>query len=77
MENVVRTSDRVDRVHGRWELDNDNIPVCSVCGEVAPQRLHYSICKHIYDIRYRFTRFCPECGARLENTLPAMTEQEG
>lgn len=74
MDNVVKTSNRVDMACGQWELDSDRLPVCSECGEVAPQRLFYSIDKHIYDVRFVFSKYCPECGARLANKLPAITE---
>lgn len=65
MQNVVRTSDLGYVSHGSWEYDTDDIPVCSVCEGVAPQRL-YVIGVNNLDLRYKLTRYCPECGAIMD-----------
>ncbi len=55
-------------VHGRWVADSDGLPVCSVCDEVAMQRLHCDTLHGTwrYDIRLLKTPYCPHCGARMD-----------
>lgn len=68
MENIEYTSDRVNVVHGRWIADRDGLPVCSVCDEVAMQRLYCDVLHETwtYDIRLVKTPYCPYCGAKMD-----------
>lgn len=68
MENVVYASERADVVHGRWMADSDGLPVCSVCDEVAMQRLHCDTLHGAlrYDVRLVKTPYCPNCGAKMD-----------
>jgi len=52
-------------VRGKWELDNDGLPVCSVCGEIALQRVFVKVPQLINDTRMVKSNFCPDCGADL------------
>lgn len=52
-------------VRGKWEIDNDGLPVCSECGEVALQRLFIKLPKLIPDIRMKRSNFCPYCGTDM------------
>ena len=54
---------------GKWELDNDGLPVCSECGEVALQRLFINLPKLIPDIRMMRSNFCPNCGADMRGEI--------
>lgn len=68
MKNVVYTSERVDVVHGRWIANSDGLPVCSVCDEIAMQRLYCDTLHETwrYDVRLVKTPYCPNCGARMD-----------
>ena len=60
--------DAVPVVHGRWIADSDGLPVCSVCDEVAMQRLYCDTLHKTwrYDVRLVKTPYCPECGAKMD-----------
>ena len=60
--------DAVPVVHGRWIADSDGLPVCSICDEVAMQRLHCDTMHETwrYDVRLVKTHFCPNCGAKMD-----------
>lgn len=55
-------------VHGKWISDSDGLPVCSICGEVAMQRVYCDILHEEwrYDIRLEKTPYCPNCGTKLD-----------
>jgi hypothetical protein len=66
--NGIPAVETVPVKHGRWEADSDGLPVCSVCDEVAMQRLH---CDSLhwawrYDVRLVKTPYCPNCGAKMD-----------
>lgn len=65
---MLPSVDAVPVVHGRWEADSDGIPVCSVCDEIAPQRLHCDTLHETltYDVRLIKTPYCPHCGAKMD-----------
>ena len=51
---------RVDRPTGEW-VDKGGYSECSKCGEVAQK---VELCDCVYE---RLTKFCPNCGAIMEN----------
>ena len=55
-------------VHGRWVANSDGLPVCSVCDEIAMQRLFCDTThgEWRYDVRLVKTPFCPSCGAKMD-----------
>ena len=57
----------VQMVRGEWVADSDGLPVCSVCDEVAMQRLHCDTLHETwrYDVRLVKTNYCPNCGAKM------------
>ena len=68
---VVKTLPAVDTAsvtHGRWVEDSDGLPVCSVCDEVAMQKLYCDTLHGTwrYDVRFVKTPYCPFCGARMD-----------
>ena len=71
MQNVTRTSDRVDVVHARWKVFG-RVIYCSRCGRTAAQRVTLDLNDGpIYGIEFDRTPFCPYCGAKMnkeENT---------
>lgn len=54
------------RPQGEWEMDNDNIPVCKNCGEVALQRVYVRLPQFIEEVRMVKSHFCPNCGADMK-----------
>ncbi len=66
----LHTVDAVPVKRGRWEADSDGLPVCSVCDEVAMQRLHCDTLHRAwrYDVRLVKTPYCPNCGAKMGKT---------
>ena len=67
IEQQVPAVDAAPVVHGRWVADSDGLPVCSVCDEVAMQRLHCDTLHGAwrYDVRLVKTPYCPNCGAKM------------
>lgn len=63
--NAIPAADVRPVVRGKWEIDNDDLPVCSECGEVALQRLFIKLPKLIPDIRMKRSNFCPYCGTDM------------
>lgn len=51
---------------GKWIIDKDGLPVCSVCGETALQRLRLAIPSMVADIKLVKSPYCPWCGAYLK-----------
>lgn len=51
---------------GKWEKDSDGLDVCSECGEIALQRVFIKLPDKIVDLQMVRSKFCPNCGARLE-----------
>jgi hypothetical protein len=68
MVDYAPTVDAVPVKHGRWVADSDGLPVCSVCDEVAMQRLHCDTSHRpwMYDVRLVKTPYCPNCGAKMD-----------
>lgn len=64
----VPAVEAVPVVPGRWVADSDGLPVCSVCGEIAMQRLFCDTThgEWRYDVRLVKTSFCPNCGAEMD-----------
>lgn len=52
-------------ITAEWEYDSDNLPICPNCEEVALQRLHFDVDKHVLDCRFELSRYCHNCGARM------------
>lgn len=52
---------------GEWVNDNDGLPVCSACGEIALQRIFVKVPHLIQDVRMVLSNYCPNCGARMVN----------
>lgn len=48
---------------GKWELDNDNIPHCTECGCVAPQRLFLQVKSLACTTQFIMSDYCPDCGS--------------
>lgn len=48
---------------GRWELDSDNIPCCTECGCVAPQRLFLQVKSLACTTQFILSDYCPDCGS--------------
>ena len=66
IRNVTYTSEMIPR-RGTWEYDTDGIPVCSLCENVALQRMFLSGAKtYTYTAKFMLTKYCPNCGAKLE-----------
>lgn len=65
MMNVVRTSERVNVVHGRWiePVPGDGFPYCSNCKRIAPDKGLFLNAKLMEWYR---TPFCPWCGAKMD-----------
>lgn len=55
------TDKALERAPGRWVM-RGIIPECSECGERAPLKEGRSGWNN-----YHKSKFCPECGARMEN----------
>ena len=53
------------RPQGEWIIDNDNLPVCKECGEIALQRVFVKVPHLIQDVRMVKSNFCPNCGADM------------
>jgi len=55
-------------VHGRWIIDSDGLPVCSVCDEIAMQKMFCDTLHKTwrYDVRLVKTPYCPNCGAKMD-----------
>lgn len=52
---VAKATDVQPVKHGEWKINSDGYyPYCSVCGTAADQ-----LTKHL-------TKYCPECGARMD-----------
>ena len=64
----LKSVEVVPVMHGRWVADSDGLPVCSVCDEVAMQRLHCDTLHGAwrYDVRLVKTPYCPNCGAKMD-----------
>jgi hypothetical protein len=54
-----------ERPQGEWIIDNDNLPVCKECGEVALQRVFVKMPHLIQEVRMVKSNFCPNCGADM------------
>jgi hypothetical protein len=54
-----------------WVLDSDKMTVCSYCECQAPQQLFVSIPTFHADIRTDKTRYCPNCGRKMEKIIPS------
>lgn len=52
-------------VRGKWELDSDELPICSNCGEIALQRIFVKLPHLIQDVRMVKSSYCPNCGADM------------
>lgn len=52
--------------HGRWDVDSDNLPICSECGEIALQRVFIKIPQLIQDVQMVRSNYCPHCGAKMD-----------
>ena len=50
-------------VRGRWEMDSDNIPHCTECGCVAPQRLFLQLQSLACTTQFVVSNYCPDCGS--------------
>lgn len=48
---------------GRWEMDSDNVPHCTECGCVAPQRLFLHIQSLACTSKFIMSNYCPDCGS--------------
>lgn len=48
---------------GRWELDSDNIPCCTECGCVAPERLFLQVKSLACTTQFIMSDYCPDCGS--------------
>ena len=70
MKDIVELLQRKDdpylRETAEWVLDSDKITVCSYCECQAPQQLFVSIPTFHADIRTEKTRYCPNCGRKME-----------
>lgn len=60
------TKDVAERQHGKWEEDSDGLPVCSICGEIALQRMFVKLPHLITQTRMILSNYCPNCGAKME-----------
>ena len=58
-------ADVVEVKKGRWDVDEDNLPICSECGEIALQRVFIKIPHLIQDVRMVRSNYCPNCGADM------------
>jgi hypothetical protein len=65
---IQPTVETVPMVHGRWIIDSDGLPVCSVCDEIAMQKMFCDILHKTwrYDVRLVKTPYCPNCGAKMD-----------
>lgn len=52
--------------HGRWITDNDGLPICSECEEVALQRVFIKLPEKIVDLQMVKSKRCPNCGAKMD-----------
>lgn len=50
---------------GRWEMDSDNIPHCTECGCVAPQRLFLQVQSLACTTQFIMSNFCLDCGSDM------------
>lgn len=50
---------------GRWEMDSDNIPHCTECGCVAPQRLFLQVQSLACTTQFIMSNYCPDCGSDM------------
>ena len=62
---AMPTADVVEVKQGRWDVDSDNLPICSECGEIALQRVFIKLPHRIQDVRMVKSNYCPFCGARM------------
>ena len=62
------TADVRENVHGKWLFDDGNVATgifqdknvhCSICGHSAPS-------KPWWECHLELTKFCPNCGAQME-----------
>lgn len=65
MKNAVYASERVDVVHGRWIINKYGETVCSECDNNALQVLTGCLVNRHFEPHK--SKFCPNCGARMEN----------
>jgi hypothetical protein len=52
--------------HGEWITDNDGLPICSECEEVALQRVFIKLPEKIVDLQMVKSQRCPHCGAKMD-----------
>lgn len=52
--------------HGRWILNSDRIPVCSVCEEIALQKILLRFPTPEYYSKFVLSDYCPYCGAKMD-----------
>lgn len=55
-----------ERSCGVWKFDLENFPVCSVCGEIALERMIFGFSENEYHIKFELSNYCPSCGAKME-----------
>ena len=69
MRNVVRTSERVDVVHGHWielrDLQRNRTYISNYCSECGAE--HY----------YGRANYCPNCGARMDEGKRSDADDRG
>lgn len=73
MIKIQPTADLVEVKQGRWDVDSDNLPICSECGENALQRVFIKIPHRILDVRMVMSNYCPNCGAKLHQDTTRTT----
>jgi ribosomal protein S27AE len=66
--NEIPAADVRPVVKAKWEFDSDKLPICSNCGEIALQRIFVKVPHLIQDVRMVRSNFCPNCGARMEES---------
>ena len=52
--------------HGRWLLNSDRIPVCSVCDGIALQKILLRFPTPEYYSKFVLSNYCPHCGAIID-----------
>ena len=48
---------------GRWEMDSDNVPHCTECDCVAPQRMFLQLKSLACTTQFIMSNYCPNCGS--------------
>ena len=63
---TIPAADVVERKIGKWILDDDGLPICSECKEVALQRMFFQQKTRVWAWRMKRSKYCPHCGGKIE-----------